>query len=394
MFRKMLILPFVCLLFSCGNRGYSLLTVLTDQKDMVLISEYYNKIQDDTRLILIYDDYISLEDIVTEKPDLVIGKDLNSVLFRSNFLPVSLPEGIYPVLSGDLNGKGETELIPLAFDLPVIVYSAGRDDLPLMMDGEDLRREGMVRNRESEGEFVHMGFSPLWNPEFLYWYLRGEKVSFYEDGEFSYDQDRLSAQINDVRDWVEMVNGNLEKERAFSEKYRYIPDYKLLQKGTIDFVPMTFSRYSGLPGKETALMAYSWFGDGEHINPINCLYGGIPKESNYEDRAEQFLRWLVSVEGQKELIQYKGVASPGFALFDRFSSLERINRLHLPLVFSDKLGNRIFLAEQLGTPPLEPENWSAVKGQVLDPWLNETFWKNNTLPLSSYFREWQLQFID
>jgi hypothetical protein len=392
--KRLLCFPLLFLLFSCSNKGYSLLTILTDQKDMLLISEYYNKIQDNTRLLLIYDDYISLDDLESEKYDLIVGEDLNNSFFRSEFLPLQIPKDIYPVLEGDVNSKGKSTLLPLAFDLPVIVYSQDRTNLPQMMSPKDLQQLGSAENKKKEDQFVHMGFSPLWNPEFIYWYLNGENISFYNEGYFHYEQDKLTSGINEVRQWVEMSNESLTMEKAFNTKYRYIPDYKLLQQGIIDYVPMTFSEYSLLPGEETSRMTYSWFGDGEHINPVNCLYAGIPKVSAYPDRAEEFIDWLLSDQGQKKLIQYKGVASPGFALFDRFSSLEEINRLHLPLVFSDKLGHKIFLSEQLGAPPMEPENWSAVKKEVIHQWLNKTLWENNALPLSSFYKEWQLLFID
>ena len=394
MLRKMLVLPLACLLFSCSDRGYSLLTVLTDQKDMILISEYYNSIQDSSRLRLIYDDYISLEDILAHNPDLVIGKDMNNPLFYEQFVPLIPPEGIYPVLVGEKDEDGRTGLLPLAFDMPLIVYSRDLKGMPLMMTGNDLKRVGAAGNREEESQYTHMGFSPLWKGEFLYWYMKSLNISFYRDGEFRYDQSRLDEGIGAIRAWVDEENGGLEKEKAFSDKYRYIPDYKLLQQGIIDFSAMKFSEYSGLPGKETARMTYSWFGDGENISPADCLYGGILAESEHEERSREFLYWLLSEEGQKELIHYKGVVSPGFALFDRFSSLERINRLFLPLTFSDKLGLRIFMSEQLGPPLPEPENWSAVKENVIFPWLEETLWENGALTLASYYREWQLHFID
>ena len=394
MLRKMLFLPLIALLFSCSDKGYSLLTVLTDQKDMILISEYYNSIQNKSRIRLIYDDYISLEDILTHEPDLVIGKDLNNPLFYERFLPLTPPEGIYPVLTGVKDEKGRTGLLPLAFDMPLIVYSRDQRDIPFMMTGDDLKVEGSERNREEESRFTHMGFSPLWEGKFLYWYMKSLNISFYKDGEFQYDQDRLDEGINAIRAWVDDENGGMEKEKAFSDKYRYIPDYKLLEKGVIDFSAMTFSEYSALPGKETARLTYSWFGDGEHISPADCLYGGIVSESENEEASREFLYWLLSEEGQIELIHYKGVVSPGFALFDRFSSLERINRLFLPQTFSDKLGGRIFMSEQLGPPLLEPENWSAVKKDVIFPWMEETLWENSALTLASYYREWQLHFID
>ncbi len=394
MLRKLPLLLLFPFIISCGDRGYTLIKVLTDQKDMVLISEYYNRVQDESRLLLTYDDYISYDDILEIKPDLVIARDMNNPLFTDSFLPVTPPEGIYPVLLGDRDGEGRISLVPLAFDLPVILYSREERDLPFMMDGETLMREGSARNRETESRFSHMGFSPLWNPEFLYWYLSALRIGFYGDGAFVYDQDRVSAGINRIREWVETSNRSLDWEKEFSRKYRYIPDYKLLQKRIIDFVPMTYGEYSALPGKETAGMTFSWFGDGEKMTPLDGVYGGIPGESDHPEKAEEFLAWLLSDREQADLIRYKGVASPGFALFDKFSSREAINRLSLPELFPDKLGNRMFLSEQLGELPREPENWSAIRAQVLTPWLRETLWDNGVLPLSSYYREWQLQFID
>ncbi|MDC7221052.1 MAG: hypothetical protein PQJ59_14040 [Spirochaetales bacterium] len=393
MIKKLFLLPLLLLALSCSQKEYSLLTVLTDQKDMVLIAEYYNKIQDHSRLNLVYDDYISPEDITLYSPDLVVGKDLNNRQFQELFIEIEKPEGIYPVLWGE-NDEDSASLLPLAFDMPIIVYKADKKNLPIIMDDQSLKAQGTNGNRLDEGDFIHMGFSPLWNPDFLYWYLRGKGVTFHSQEDFGYDQDKLSLAIQTIREWVETENQGFDKEKAFTQKYRYIPDYQLLKQGVIDYSAMTFTQYSRLPGKETGEMTFSWYGDGEHINPVNCLYGGIPKESNQNKRTVDFLYWILSVENQKELIKYKGIVSPGFSLFDRFSTLEEINRLHLPMVFSDKLGIRLFLEEQLGAPMEEPINWSAVKKDAIYPWLEETLWENNTLPLSSFYKEWQLQFID
>jgi hypothetical protein len=389
-----LLLLLLLLIVSCRDRGYSLLTVMTDQKDMILIAEYYNASQDRIRLVLTYDDYISYDDVTREKPDLVIGKDLNNPLFIEGFSPVSPEEGIYPILLRNRNAEGDTTLVPLAFDLPVIVYRKGEADLPFMMNGEDLKREGSARNREKESLFTHMGFSPLWNSDFLYWYLSSLNISFYGEGDFQYDREKLSAGISSIRDWVSESNVSLEREKYFSDKYRYIPDYKLLQKGLIDFVPMMFSEYSALPGKETASLTYSWFGNGERIPPLDAVFAGIPLDSDRKKEGEGFLSWLLSGKNQKDLIRYKGIVSPGFALFDKFSSRENINRLFLPDAFPGKLNDRIFLSEQMGELPREPENWSAIRKQVLTPWLEDILWDNGVLPLSSYYKEWQLQFID
>ncbi|MBN2627843.1 MAG: hypothetical protein JXA95_14335 [Spirochaetales bacterium] len=395
MLRKLPILLFLLLLMvSCRDKGYALLTVMTDQKDMILIAEYFNASQDRIRLVLTYDDYISYDDVIRDKPDLVIGKDLNNPLFIEGFSPVTPEKGIYPVLLRNGNAEGVTTLLPLAFDLPVIVYRRGEAALPFMMDGEDLKREGSARNREKESLFTHMGFSPLWNSDFLYWYLSSQNIRFYGEGVFQYDQEKLTEGIDSIRDWVSESNVSLEREKSFSDKYRYIPDYKLLQKGLIDFVPMMFSEYSALPGKETVSLTYSWFGNGERITPLNGVFAGIPLDSDRKKEGEEFLAWLLSEKGQKDLIRYKGIVSPGFALFDKFSSRESINRLFLPDAFPGKLNDRIFLSEQIGGLPWEPENWSAIRQQVLAPWLEDILWDNGVLPLSSYYKEWQLQFID
>jgi hypothetical protein len=386
-----LFLP-VILLFSCTGNEYKVLKVLTDQKDMILVSEYYNLSQDKNRISLVYNDYISLGDIKETVPDIVIGKNLNNSLFYDQFLPIIPPEGIYPVLIR--NNQEGVPLLPVSFDVPVLIYDRSIKDIPLVLDWQTLKEKTESLNIISESQYKHMGFSPLWSDEFLYWFLQGEGVTFYEGGVFDYDPDLLSQKLELISQWVNENNGSLAAHEAFSRKYRYIPDYKLMKSGYIDFTAMSFSQFTALPEAETVGLTHSWYGNGEFILPQDMVYGGVRIKTDLEEEGKEFLLWLISVDVQKELLKRKGNVTPGFALFDGFSSLEEINREVLPGNFPKNLSDRIFLPEQLGSPVMEPENWSAIKESVIYPWLHETVRKNISLPLSSYFNEWQLLFLD
>lgn len=383
---------FPLLLLSCREAGLVSLKVLTDQKDTVIVGEHYNTAQDENRLVLIYDAHITPEDVADVQPDILIGGNLNNPEMGQLFLPLNVPEGIYPQLVGPLE-EGKTCLIPLAFDLPVILYSSERTE-PLIMDGDTLKAQSLPMNRKEDDRFVHMGFSPLWSSEFIYWFLQSRGIRFSSLGKFDYDHDRLEERLLSIESWIEDNSETLAADEEFTARYRYIPDYKLLRAGYLDYVPMTFSRFASLPEAETVNLTHSWFGGNGRIYPQNLVYAALYAKTDKKEGAADFLNWLVSARVQRELLARKGSITTGFALFDRFSSLEEINRAVLPSHFPRQLGDKMFLPRHLKPPPEEPVNWSAIKTEVLFPWLNSRVRNDTVLSLQAYYKEWSLLFID
>ena len=168
--------------FSCSNSDGTVL-IWTDRPEFTEYAELFNSTSSNLKVIIRYRENIaqSLPPVQDEqKPDIIIGGGFTETQVEKYFLPLDYlftdlhinRQQFYPQLldSGLLLGK--QYLLPVSFNLPLVIFSEANDSLvpdPYVIDTDQIRDISAEFNKTNKsGAYTSMGFAPSWNTEFLY----------------------------------------------------------------------------------------------------------------------------------------------------------------------------------------------------------------------------------
>lgn len=394
---RMPVFLILLLLFSCNTREQIVLRILTDQADFIPVAEFYNSRQEQIRLIPLYKDYLTEDEIKSLEPDLLISRDLGNQSFDSILKPIQMPalweEKIYSSLIENQIQSEKIYAIPLSFDLPVILY---REDYfsqempPFMISPQQLM--DLTEKDLQEGPLKHLTFSPLWEKSYLRYYLQLQGENFTDGQDFAYNAEDLQSTLDEQKVWLEET---LEgRGKAFSIKYRYIPDIQLLHQGRLDFVCMGLQEFLSYQESIRKGLQFSYLALHGKIRPDSVLYASLTRKgSRYETECVEVLDTLLDQNFQNDFLNWKiTLRDESFAYMEGLSSLSDINQYILPQVYKE-LDSRIFQPDQL-LPVLEtPPYWSALSEEVVETWLSRYMNGENSQNLMDFYNDWELQFI-
>ena len=391
-----------CSLFSNDSAA----VLWTDRPEIAAYVELFNAETEGRRIEVVYTEipWKSLEN-EAEHPDLVAGTRLDSVLSIRHFATVDRlvdsgvlkPAGFYHELF-EMGRKDEkTYLLPLSFSLPIVVFAdefstAFSDDY--LITADEMRRFAVEYNIV-DGRPTRMGYSPRWQPEFIY------GLAVLLGAEFNESDERLPV-WNDAMvqqallysiEWTETTNGGYELEDHFVLKYMYNPLYKLLDTSRILFNFMRIEEFLALPAAIREHLDFRWLSDGSKIAVWDdVLFVGKTRQSRKRKTADAFLAWLFDPVTQGKLLetaQFERTRS--FGLAGGFSSLISINVDALPRYFPFLIGH-VPDGDSLDFPNRLPEAWADLRNSVIIPWLSTASKLDATaVPLSEAIRLWRLQ---
>ena len=355
----------------------------TDRPELAAYAELFNAETGGRRIEVVYKEtpWLAMEK-ETGHPELVAGTRLDSVLAMENLNSLDRlikkgdlnPEHFYTGLfeMGRINGK--CYLVPISFTLPAVVYR--KEIATSLSDNYTITFEEM---RSLSGEFnvidelpTHMGFSPRWQPAFLYFLsqLFGGNYSESTGSMPVWNDIKVSEALTYAADWVETTNGGFEQELIFETKYMYDPLYKLLDSGRILFNFMMIDEYLSVPTEVRENLDFRWLSDGTKVVvDDDVLFIGAPKQSKYRKTAEEFITWLFSYDTQTKLLesaQFERTRSFGIA--GGLSSLTAVNTDALPR-FYPFIHGHIPHGGLLEFPARLPESWERLRAEVIIPWL-------------------------
>lgn len=398
------------ILFIGCSQGGEVIELWSNQPEFAAYVEVFNAQEGKYRIISTYKRSPATALLNGEGvPALIIDKGLNSKAttpFLKDLSPVLNEaesgidqEAFYAALL-NLGRSGKTLVaLPVSFDLPVLYYK--KFALPIELSGQllswpELREVAHGFDYDGNNSRISMGFSPLWNGEYLYQmaFMDGSNFKESDAGYVTWNSDRLEYARNRVLDWFEGSVFSISSSKEFAEKYLYQPGFKLILSERVLLQYSTLHKFYRLPGSERGEMDFLWVSNGEFIPVLdNLLFIGIPRYSDGEAGAMRFLSWFFRRATQEQLLELsRKKRISGFGIGQGLSSLREINELSLPRFFPI-LAERVPGGEVLLFPESLPLEWERIKGEVVLPWLLEysaTDGDSKEAPLEDSLADWYL----
>ncbi len=386
-------------LISCQPE-VDIIHILTDKTELAIAAEIFAGLNDDVQITLRHVPFIDVETLRENKPDLVVGDDINTAAISSLLAPVRLQASTYPALTGPVDSQGKQIFFPLSFNLPVVM---GRKDVmnslpdPVVIRESDIREleKSFVRHDE-HGRLTRLGFSPGWNHASyidMVWLEVGDsEIVFEKPADIN---DGFLQVVTNLRDWITGSAGSLELETEFSERYHYLPDEILLNKRWINFARTDFSTWVTIPGNIIRDFDIRYFSGDRFIPVQSVTWGGILKGKKSSERAEDFLGWLLLPSTQKRLIErweLEGLTVFGF--LNGLSSIPEVNQKILldrfPILRGMLPENHYLTVRQR-----LPDRWARIRDEVVLPWMHSSIYTSDFVQtLSEAYTAWDLSSLN
>jgi hypothetical protein len=320
-------------------------------------------------------------------PALVIGRRLRSsalhgIFSSSDYL---LKRGsdlgaFYPELLEGGVVEGKRMLLPLSFNLPAISFLG---DSPAPGDGfmlslADIAAPSIAYAKRKGGAAPRMGFSPRWDPRFFVAALDSGGARFVEAGsaasrgpDLSWDAPGLASALGELTAWTEKVNGSAAIEDDFLFKYLFSPPYRWLKDGRALYAYMDSSELFLESEEKPAGMDFRWYSSQGRI-PVSegAVYAGLVRGASGRAAAEAFLRWLLTPEAQRAILERSRISRAtafAFGVAGGFSSIRSVNEGIFPAFYPALVGHAP-PAGRLSLPALLPDDWPALRDSVIAPW--------------------------
>ncbi|MDC7233597.1 MAG: hypothetical protein PQJ58_10215, partial [Spirochaetales bacterium] len=324
-----LLLSLLLLLSGC-TRTEDTIKVYSDRPEVAELVNLFNQSQDLYTAVFTYTSGTSEEPVNPGLHDIVIAGGLHSSRNKERLSDLnslrnsSFVKSVYPeLLKTGITGTS-LRAIPLSASLPVIIsgekISRGKyiswSELSDFASGFNIVQEDSLRNT---------GFSPLWSEVFVTsWYNNSISSYSTEVRENSFrDFDRLSAEL---KQWIIENNGSMEMCRAFSDKYRYIPDYRLIINGRIACTVLSLEEWALLPDTITRELTPGILKFEEGLQSTEILSAGIPAEPANPEGALIFMNWLLEESTWEDYLTLLARSrDESFAFLGGISASEKLN---------------------------------------------------------------------
>jgi hypothetical protein len=330
-------------------------------------------------------------------PDIVAGAWLKSASTVKRFKSLDVEQlvdtGLFYKELLDLGRiNGSQYLLPISFNLPAMVFEHNNEGLvsnPFTIGLEEIRSLALAYNTES-----NMGFSPVWNSDFLYIIANLYGASFSESNDeqsaLAWNNDALNAASQYAQAWVE--DNGLQTNDDFVFKYFYEPQVRLAATNRILFTYMDSGEFFTLQDAERANLGFRWVaGEGEIPIIEGICYLGICKYAHASKAAEAFAVWFFKEETQRQFLesakQFRQMER-SFGIAGGFSALRPVTEQIFPQYYPGLLGH-MPPEDYLKPPNILPRNWMVLKEQVVIPWLLSSARNESALPFASFLASWQ-----
>jgi len=339
-------------------------------------------------------------------PSIVIGKGLRTKTLSGYFQSLEYLFGELVLSKGGFysslleGGKEENRqlLVPVSFNIMLLLNkknAAFRNgttglDIPVTDESvitmEEIRRLAILFNGLSKTENERMGFSPRWpDKDFMFQLVQLGGAGFGETSgkperrdetgkpyPVSWSAEGLDEAVTTMRNYIGDVNGSTEKEDAFAFKYLFAPGYRNVESEKILFTAMDSASFFLLPPVTRSIFEYRYFaGKGRLAVREDIKYAGIPRRGSQKESAEQFLRWFLTSDNQKAILEKSRtlrISESAFGIAGGFSSLRQVTETLFPSYYTDLLGHSPPEAMILPPEPI-PLNWYKMKTELFLPWL-------------------------
>ncbi|GHT68199.1 lipoprotein [Spirochaetia bacterium] len=404
------ILAAALVLLSCSARGETAV-LWTDRPEFAVYAEYFNSSQDLHKVEVRYFKSLAAELTETnEYPDIVSGSWLKSVSTRAFFNPldkfltqrVVSQDDFYPRLLALGRIDNKQYLLPVAFNIPALVLAREKGSIlsnPFTIGFEEIKKLGKDHNVETgagdtPGAYSRMGFSPAWDDEFLFIVASLFNTNFREASPVAWDTEALEQAVGYIQSWITEANTGIRQVEDFSFKYFFDPPAQLATTGRILFAYMDSSQLFTLAEERRSALDFRWIAEKDTI-PLNedTVFYGICKKGRAKKAATAFTQWFFRQENQRLLLESgknKGMNETSFGIAGGFSAIQGVTEQVFPRFYPSLLGH-MPQEEFLSPPNVLPRNWTALKDQVILPYLHERIRsneKNAIIPLERRISDW------
>lgn len=381
---------FAALLTSCERKTARFFVIWTDNPSFVLCTELFNLEHPDTAALVVYKENLAASfppGADETPPNLVIGSYLKDSHTRLRFSPLDdlfeqgkLDEAaFYPSLLEYGKMSGKRYLIPVSFNLGMVVFPAAAEDaMPhsAAFTLDELKSAASSYNAQSEsGEYTRMGFAPSWDEDFLYLVTRLKGAAYRQKGDgFLWDAEALDGAVSYLRDWSTSCNSGTRAESDFKFKYLYREDPLRVTEGHALFSYTVSSEYFAQDPSLTSQLSFRWLSDNSTVcaeDDMTCL--ALYRGARNRRGAEEFALWLFRADTQSRILERVNtmqVDTRSFGVAGGFSSLRSVNEDAFPAYYRGLLSAQP-PADSLSFANLLPPRWRALRHDVIIPYLKE-----------------------
>jgi hypothetical protein len=384
-----LLIAAAIVLSACNNAESRVLTIWTDQSVVALYADYFNAAQDKIKAEVFYFDNVCEQLAETKpkmRPDIVIGNWLNSASTITAFKSIgsagaglgSLKSVFYPALLDAGLFKKSQVLLPVSFDIYAAEFSQNHGELlpdPFTINLDDMRTIGAAYNSMQKGVWSRIGFSPLWNEEFLFLATGLDGVNWHEDEPIAWDGERLDAASASLHDWIISANDSIQADDDFAFKYFFEPPDKLAASGRILFAFSRASDFFKLASDRLRTVDFRWIErDDKIIAAENIVYYGVCRGANGEASAVSvFTAWFFRASTQRYFLEQSKATRLNesvFGIAGGFSSVIEVTESVFPEFYPKLLGHTP-PDEMIVSPGVFPPFFPEIKERVIMPYLRE-----------------------
>ncbi len=368
----------------CSHNNPKTVVLTTNRREVAAYIETFNTDQNDYRIELRYTQDSPVP-IPSEgaSPDLVISEYLTGNDTIKKFRPLDglfferkIPlRDFYPGLLKLGKRDNRQYLLPVSFDLPIVIYDnrfPGKENELFLLNLEEIRAISTSSRKVEADKIVQMGFSPLWYGDFILLTTQLFGAAYTEDSlqVLKYNSKNLTQALDFLKDWSQKDNGGPANELRYKEKYLTTPPYRQVSLGWAHYAYSTASTFFHLPENRRLGLNFRWIGHkGKILALENILYIGILEKASNPKGAEAFLSWFFQSTTQKRLLEASQIKfTYSFGIFGGFSALQEINEKEYPRLYPYLMGH-IPPGELLDFPPPVPYAWVELKKRILLPYL-------------------------
>ena len=380
--------------------------IWTDRPEFVFYGEYFNTIQNQYKVMVKYLEF-PMEELgkSNSNPDIVVGSWLKNTSTGTHFKSLDNLFGakklsrsvFYPRLLAVGRIDHNQYLLPVSFNVPALVFARGMEQElsnQFTIGFNEVKKLSADYNAVNRGAYTRMGFSPLWNDDFLLITAILFDASFREASPLAWDASALDRSMDFVYNWTNEINTNNQAEEDFRFKYFFEPPAKLIQSGRILFSYMDSGDLFTLSEDSKNNLDFRWIMEQNRI-PINedAVYLGIPKKGKSQKAARAFILWFFRIENQKRLLEYSKanrINESVFGISGGFSALSQVTEQIFPQFYPNLLG-RMPPSEFLIPPNSLPGNWAVIREKVILPYIHDRARKereDDANPLERRLSDW------
>ena len=389
---KVFLIFLILIFISCDTNKTA--ELWTDRPEFALYANYFNTMQDqykiNVRFIASPGAELTVNSGKKNTPDIIAASRLKTSSMGSMFRSLDNLFGknklskdiFYPILLSIGRIDKNQYLLPVSFNIPLLVFSKDREsDLrgfelsnQFTIDFEEIKKLSQSYNVRSRGAFTRMGFSPLWNNNFLFTAAVICGASFREANPLAWDAAALERSMVLINEWANEINTNTQSDDDFTYKYFFEPPEKLLESGRILFSYMESGDLFTLNEESKNNLDFRWIMEQDKI-PVSedSVYIGIPKKAKSLQSARAFIMWFLRIENQRNLLEYSRnyrINESSFGICGGFSALTPVTEQIYPLFYPELLG-RMPPSENFILQNILPGNWESIKERVVLPYLSD-----------------------